>query len=349
MKTIVITIFTSLIFLSCNDNNDKNQTHVIAIGQMPNIAIDSKSNPHLVFGRGDSIMYSFSSDGGKTFSSPILVAVVPKLFAAHTRGPQIALSDKGITVIASTQQGDIFSYNKTASSNWSEAARVNDVDTTAKEGFSALSADGDYAFAVWLDLRDKHNKIFGAKSLDGGKTWSKNIQVYASPDTTVCECCKPSVIVNKDMVSVMFRNWLDGNRDLYLAQSMNAGSTFDSVKQLGNGHWALKACPMDGGGMEVKNDGSIQTIWRRRETIYTTESDNQEVQIGSGKTPAIAFMNEQPIYSWVENGEIIITTPNKKRINLGEGQLPVIKSLNTSQLICVWEHDKQIYSRLVSP
>jgi hypothetical protein len=54
------------------------------------------------------------------------------------------------------------------------SGRVNDVDTTAKENLMALSADGDNAFAVWLDLRDKHNKLFGAKSIDGGKTWSKN-------------------------------------------------------------------------------------------------------------------------------------------------------------------------------
>ena len=71
---------------------------------------------------------------------------------------------------------------------------MNDPDTTAKEGLMALSADKENVFAVWLDLRgNKRNKIYGAKSIDGGKTWSKNIMIYTSPDTTVCECCKPSV------------------------------------------------------------------------------------------------------------------------------------------------------------
>jgi hypothetical protein len=38
----------------------------------------------------------------------------------------------------------------------------------------SLVADGENAFAVWLDLRgNKRNKIYRAKSNDGGKTWSE--------------------------------------------------------------------------------------------------------------------------------------------------------------------------------
>jgi hypothetical protein len=72
----------------------------------------------------------------------------------------------------------------------------------------ALAADTDNCFAAWLDLRDKHNKIFSAKSIDGGHAWSKNIMVYASPDTTVCECCKPSVAVQGNIITVMLKTGL---------------------------------------------------------------------------------------------------------------------------------------------
>jgi hypothetical protein len=43
--------------------------------------------------------------------------------------------------------------------------------------------------------------------------------IYTSPDSTVCECCKPNVAMKGNNVYVMFRNWLHGNRDLYLIQS----------------------------------------------------------------------------------------------------------------------------------
>ena len=158
---------------------------------MPNMAVDKFGNVHVVYGYGDSLMYTYSDDRGKTFAEGSLIDFIPNLTASHTRGPQIAVTQKGLAVIACNQPGDIFSFVKGEGGNWVKSSNVNDVDTVAKENFTALSADGDNVFAVWLDLRDKHNKIFGAKSNDGGSTWSKNLLIYASPDTTVCECCKP--------------------------------------------------------------------------------------------------------------------------------------------------------------
>ena len=212
MRSSIIIISIAFIFL-CSCKNE-NGNPVIAVGQMPNLVKDNSDNIHLVYGNGDSILYSYSSDRGSTFSAPSLISILPKLAASHTRGPQIASTSKGLTVTACNEMGDIFSFAKDGSGKWSQGARVNDMDTVAKENLMALAADGDNAFAVWLDLRDKHNKIFGAKSTDGGKSWSKNIMIYASPDTTVCECCKPSVAGKGNTITVMFRNWLNGNRDL---------------------------------------------------------------------------------------------------------------------------------------
>lgn len=56
---------------------EKKDTHnndlVIAKGQMPSLVKDKNGNLHLVYGFGDSIMYSYSSDMGKSFSSPALI------------------------------------------------------------------------------------------------------------------------------------------------------------------------------------------------------------------------------------------------------------------------------------
>jgi hypothetical protein len=346
MKLLFL-ILISLIFVSCQSEQTDVASITIATGQMPNIVKDNSDNIHLVYGNKDSILYSYSSDRGRTFSTPTLISVVPKLAASHTRGPQIAATINGLTVTACNDMGDIFSFAKDESGKWLQGARVNDMDTVAKENLMALAGDGQNAVAVWLDLRDKHNKIFGSKSMDGGKTWSKNIMVYASPDTTVCECCKPSVAVKGNNVFIMFRNWLNGNRDLYLIQSSDGGNTFGQAQKLGNGSWALNGCPMDGGSVVISKSGNPETVWNRKGIIYTCEPGHEERQLGKGKNCTIESVNGKNIYAWVENGEVIVLKPQGKKKNLGKGQMPVIKAVNNEHILCIWEEDKQVHKAIV--
>jgi hypothetical protein len=348
MKLITSIIFFFLLLLSaCKDEKTDSWDYEIAEGQMPNIIKDYSGNINLVYGNGDSILYCYSSDKGKTFSTPSLISILPKLAASHTRGPQIAVTFTGLAVTACNISGDIFSFTKDQSGKWSQAARVNDLDTVAKENLMALAADGDNAFAVWLDLRDKHNKIFGAKSTDAGKTWSKNIMVYASPDSTVCECCKPSVAVKGNNVYIMFRNWLNGNRDLYLLQSIDGGSTFGQTGKLGGGSWALNGCPMDGGSLAINNNGTPETVWNRKGAIYACEPGKEERKLGEGRNCTLESVNGKNIYAWVEKGQIVVLKPRGVKENLGKGQLPVIRAINNDQILCVWENDKRIYKAVL--
>jgi hypothetical protein len=238
--------------------------------------------------------------------------------------------------------GNIFSFTKDNAGTSKTAGRVNDVDTVSKEGLMALSADGPITFAVWLDLRDKHNRIFGAKSTDGGKTWSKNIMIYASPDTTVCECCKPSVAVKDNNIYVMFRNWLHGNRDLYVIHSTDAGNTFGQAQKLGNGSWALIGCPMDGGALSLDNTGNVHTVWRRESKMYASEPVKQEIEIGEGRSCTIEMVAGKKAYAWTERGNVVCLLPDGKKQLLGKGQQPVLKAINDKQFICIWEHEKEI-------
>ena len=137
MKTIILSVL--FIFCSCIAFTQKNEDNdlVIAKGQMPQITKDKNNNIHIVYGSGDSIMYLSSKDG-YSFSSPSLVAVLPELFASAMRGPQIAAVANGILVTACTKAGNIFSYKKDASGEWTKAIKVNDVNEVAKEALMAL-------------------------------------------------------------------------------------------------------------------------------------------------------------------------------------------------------------------
>jgi hypothetical protein len=341
MRSELLVFIIVIVSFSCRNKENKNGD-IIAVGQMPNLGKDNSGNVYLVYGSGDRILYSYSGDKGKSFSSPSLVATVPELAASHMRGPQIATTLNGLVVTACNKRGNIFSFTKDHSGRWSTAARVNDVDTVAKENLTALSADGNTAFAVWLDLRDGHNRIYGAKSSDGGRSWSKNMLVYASPDTTVCECCKPSVAVKGNSVYVMFRNWLNGNRDLYLIRSTDGGGTFGPAQKLGYGSWALDGCPMDGGGLAITETGDAETVWNRKGVIYACEPGKAEEKLGEGRNCAMAVVGGKNVYAWVENGTIVVRDAQGMKKSLGKGQLPQLKAINNHHVLCVWENDKQI-------
>ena len=58
---------------------------------------------------------------------------------------------------------------------WSSPSTVNDVAGAAREGLHAMaSGAGGLLFTAWLDLREGRTKLYGARSTDGGVTWSKN-------------------------------------------------------------------------------------------------------------------------------------------------------------------------------
>jgi len=347
MKLLFLSLPTLIFLSACQDEKNDIGGTTIARGQMPNVAKDHAGNFHLVYGNGDSIFYSYSADRGSTFSTPKLISVLPKLAASHMRGPQIAAISDDLIVSACNDLGDIFSFSKSQSGKWMQSGRVNDIDTVAKENLMALAADEKNAFAVWLDLRSKHNQIYGARSTDGGKNWSKNNMIYSSPDTTVCECCKPSVVVKGNNVYVMFRNWLNGNRDMYLIQSSDEGLTFDPAQKLGIGSWPLNGCPMDGGGIAVNNNGSVETVWNRKGLIYACEPGKEEKELGKGRNCTIETVNGKTVYAWVEGGEIIVLKPRGMKKNLGRGQLPTIKAINNEHILCIWENDKQIHKTIL--
>jgi len=342
MKRFFSIFIIAAVLTTCQNHSD-----TIATGQMPYLAKDNSGNISLVYGSGDSILYCYSTDEGNSFSSPYLISVLPNLAASHMRGPQIARTSGGLVVTACNNAGNIFSFTKDQTGKWSLPVRVNDVDTVAKENLMALSADGNNAFAIWLDLRDGYNRVYGAKSADGGKTWSKNIMVYASPDTTVCSCCKPSVAVKGSDVYVMFRNWLDGNRDLYLIQSSDGGYTFGQAQKLGKGSWHLDGCPMDGGGLALDKNGNPETVWNRMGVIYGSQPGKDEVRLGEGRNCTLETVNGKTVYGWVEDGNVIVRKPQGMKKKLGKGQLPLIKAVNNEHVLCVWENDKQIHKAVL--
>lgn len=346
MKNFIMLWSLSLLVACSEPVNDERST-LLTPGQMPAIAKTDKGNIYLTFGLGDSLCFAESSDGGASFSDPALVAVVPHLASSNMCGPQIGATSHGALIAACTREGNLLAFVRSADGKWKQTVRINDQDTVARENFVSLATDGNNALAVWLDLRDGHNKIYGARSGDGGQSWSKNFLVYASPDTTVCECCKPSVLIKGNKAYVMFRNWIGGNRDLYLCESKDGGNNFGPAQKLGTASWALEGCPMDGGAMALDANNRAQTIWNRKGLIYLCEPGQPETKVGEGRNCNMASYGKHFLFTWVQNDHIILKSMKGKKQVLGTGQLPQLLLLDDHQGLAVWENEKQIRTKII--
>ena len=314
----------------------------------------------LAFGAGNSICFRASHDEGKTFSPAVKVAEGGIVPLTRHRGPRIALAGNSIVITAVSghkaaegahahglpSDGDLLVWRSAdGGKHWSPGVPINDVPGAPTEGLHSLASDGkNTLFAVWLDKREKGVKLYGARSADAGATWSKNVQVYESPDGTICECCHPSVAIDAGgQVVVMWRNWLGGNRDMYLARSKD-GLTFSRPEKLGTGNWPLNACPMDGGGLAISGD-RIVTAWRRGEDVYLAEPGRAEKRIGAGKDVSLAVTGERTYVTWTNGGAIEWWNGSQIEAISKTGAFPSMVSLPRGGVLAAWEEEGGIQIR----
>jgi hypothetical protein len=314
--------------------------NVLADGEQPQITIDSQGIVRIIFGREDKIFYSISKDRGATFSEPVLVGRVEDMHLGMTRGPQLGTSRDYSVVTAMDTKGNIHSFvldHKAGS--WTNAKNINDMDASAPEGLMGLTADDNNNFyAVWLDLRlnRKNNICFAA--LKGNTSWSRNKIIYKSPEGSVCSCCKPSVVADGSVVSVMFRNWIKGSRDMYLIASSDKGQTFDEAQKLGTGTWKLDACPMDGGGLSLDSKNVIRTVWQRDGQIFSARPGQPETPVGKGRSCSIS----NNVFGWAQDGNLIIKRENGHEMALGDGAALQLAHFSNGDFVAVWENNKKI-------
>ena len=302
----------------------------------------------MTYGARNAIYFVRSDDAGRTFSKAVKVFEAPYIALGMHRGPRIVSAGKNTLVISAItgtvrgKQGELMSWRSTdGGKTWSSGKRVNNVSHAAREGLHGMAAREDgTVWTVWLDLRENRMQLYGSISQDGGATWATNQRVYDSPDGHICECCHPTALLgpNGEMFA-MWRNWLGGSRDMYVAESKD-GSSWKASK-LGSGTWPLNACPMDGGGIVLDAKGGLQSAWRRDGAVFTTGPDGREVELGKGKNPAIAAASDGIYVAWQDGPNVVVNKPTG-RVTLGPGTFPMLAS-SGDRVYAAWEQDGAIH------
>lgn len=332
--------------------------------RQPQLAADN-SQVVLTFGAEKSIYFAASSDQGKTFSKPVKVADAGALALGRHRGPRATILKNAILVSAvigakvSTAEhahglpeaGDLtlwrsLDHGKT----WTQHGVVNDAPGSAREGFHSIAQDAQGNLtATWLDLRTGKTQIYAARSTDGGHTWSKNTQIYASPNGSTCECCGPSVVTDAGQTWIMFRNSLNGSRDMYLARSTD-GMHYAAPQKSGTGTWKINACPMDGGGL-VMDHGQPVAAWRRDKDVFLARYGQPETRAGSGHDIAVVSTAKGVYVAWTgERGLEILKPGAQQPVQLSpKGTFVNLVALPSGALLAAWEADGAIHTARVEP
>jgi hypothetical protein len=319
-----------------------------APNRQPQMAV-SKDSVALVFGSADTIWLSRSTDNGHTFGAPAKVAELPKMLLGRHRGPRLVITGDTMILSAVATESDLFYWRSTdGGKTWSKPAVINDQPKAAREGLHAMAADAEgHVAAAWLDDRIPGGKrLFGAFSNDRGATWSKNVMLYESPSGTICQCCHPTLVsLGHGEFAVMWRNVIDGSRDFYTLKIRDGKPVTNAVKQ-GTGTWKLDACPMDGGGLVVRN-GELISAWRRDHDLYLAEPGKPDAKLGTGKDLALAS-NAKGLYTiWSTPNGIEARLPGSNAtVSLSTaGEFPSLVVLSDGAVLAAWEENGSIATR----
>ena len=356
---------------------------IIGQGKQPQIAIGPKGIVAIAYGLNGRVYCVVSKDKGKTYSAPREVAQVERLALGFRRGPRIAITKDYIAITAiSHKSGNIRGwYSSDRGKTWKESKNINDRPRSAREGLHAMTAGQENdVHTVWLDMRkDKPTwtcsmhpqiklpgpgkcpichmdripsqrgkgaitKLYGSSSKDGGRTWSKNYLIYQSPSGSICECCHPSVAVSpKGQIYAMWRNSLNGYRDMYVAKSKGMGQPFGRAFKVGQKNWPLRGCPMAGGNLDLYRDKPV-AIFRRKKSMYLGEI-GREASLGQGANGWIAVRADGPFVVGQEGNAILgRRARSRKAVQLGTGAFPVVAkfSLKKMEVMVAWESNGQI-------
>jgi hypothetical protein len=309
---------------------------------------------YLTFAAGDAISVARSTDGGATFAAPVVLPAAGKLALGKRRGPRVAATAQAVVVAAVAgargggADGDLILYRSTDQGRtWAAPIVVDDVPGAAREGMHGLAANASgLVVLAWLDLRQKGTRIYAAVSRDHGATWSPDRLVYASPSGSVCECCHPSVAVADDgRIAIMFRNQVDGRRDMYVVESRD-GAAFGPASKQGRGSWQLDACPMDGGAIAA-GAGVTDAVWRREATVYATvtraasATADAEVALGPGRDPVVARSDRRVDMAWTGPEGIVVRSTGGAPTPIGPGGFASIVAL-PAHTVVAYEHEGRV-------
>jgi hypothetical protein len=231
----------------------------------PRIALDSSEALNVVWGDGKEpglkVVYLRSIDQGETFTQPLVLS------GASTTAlePEIAVGpDDGINVVWQDQDSGVseirFARSTDQGLTFSAAKRVSTGEGNAIEPQIVADSEGRLN-VVWVDESSGSAQAYFSRSTDHGETFSEPVNVSNKPDANIH---KPVAAVFGNTVYIAYQDGDlfgedNGDRQVYLATSNDAGLTFEEGRKVSraDGQCGRAHSP----AMVVDSSGTLHIVW----------------------------------------------------------------------------------------
>jgi len=217
------------------------------ISSDPHVGVDASGNAHVVWRDnrgGDGDIYYNCWSSGSWLGSDIRVDAG----SGYSDNPRIAVSASGNVYIVweDDRNGavDVYAASTTGcSGSWSPSEVRLDTDVYANDSLHpTVASNGSSAWVVWEDYRDGLPDIRMSMTNSGGASWSAlDFRINAN-DAGVSGSRMPDVDAVSGWVFVVWEDdrnddvdgYMDGDRDIYLNYSLDAGLNFQPMDFLVN-------------------------------------------------------------------------------------------------------------------
>lgn len=270
---------------------------------------------------GDSsnvFCYARSTDGGKSFGAPVVVAPSTNIKPHSENLPKVLFKPSG-EVIALWGTSSHDARNKYAGNvyyaqsfdgghTWTAATPlVRDTAGYDQRYFDVALLPSGEAAIVWLDNRkttDKEGSSLFLATTSGRSGFAGERRV-AQP---CCPCCRTDLFVDRaGGIHVLYRGILhDSIRDMVHSVSVDGGRTFSAPQQVSPDNWVIDGCPHTGPAMTENGEG-LHFAWytggKKKGSFYTSSANN-----GTSFAPSdsVSALGKHPQLAALTGGDLVV-------------------------------------------
>ena len=214
----------------------------------PRITLDQNNNPLVLFGSsaGNAFIARWS---GKSFSEPTLINTPGKhVFTESWAGPEMISRGDTIYVaykeIPEETNHISLKHSYDGGKNFSIATVVDDSDNYISR-FPTVAIDpyGNPVVAyMQLDNGFKNPRYVVSRSKDLGETFARGSVVPDHSGGKVSDCCPATVVESGNATVILYRDNLNGQRNIWAGISSISGVTFTRGIQLDKTNWTTPEC-----------------------------------------------------------------------------------------------------------